>query len=170
MRVLMNFLAWYPGRPVVSRNTGDKVDVRVPIKLDLLGSLGHVTGAGAGCSDEARAGRERGDSGDIYVRGDAVLMKHKVHAGMVDPTVHHIGGAWDGLLDVHLGATARLNASMASVPLQRAGVQHRRSTGTRSSGIGGIGLAQRLKGRGRQGVGARVSWPWTREKQRSSAS
>ena len=61
------------------QNKGDKV------KLDLLGSLGHVTGAGFGCGNQARAGRVRGDNGDTYERGGAVLIKHKVDAGVFKP-------------------------------------------------------------------------------------
>ena len=40
-----------------------KVDVSV--KFDLLCSLGHVTGAGAGCSNEGWTGGEGGDNGDV---------------------------------------------------------------------------------------------------------
>ena len=56
------------------QDEGDKVDVWVPIKTDLLGSLGHVTRPGTGCGSEAWAGRERGGNDDIYVLGDAVLI------------------------------------------------------------------------------------------------
>ena len=41
-----------------------KVDVRVSIKLHLLGSLGHVSRSVTGCDNEAWAGRQRGS---IYV-------------------------------------------------------------------------------------------------------
>ena len=51
MRLLMNFLAWHPGRPVVSRMNGTRLTCgyRYRFKFDLLSSLGHVTWAGAGC-------------------------------------------------------------------------------------------------------------------------
>ena len=68
---------------------GDKVDVRVSIKFDLLGSLGHATRPGTGCGNETGAGREWGDNGDIKERSDAVLIKHKVHAGMFNLAIHH---------------------------------------------------------------------------------
>ena len=83
--------------------------MRVPIKLDLLGSVGHVTRSGTGCGKDAWAGREWGDSGDIYERGDVILIKHQVRAGMFDLIVHLTGEIRDGLLNLYLGATARLN-------------------------------------------------------------
>ena len=90
MSVLMNFLA--SSAACGLQEKGDKYDLRVPFKLDLLGPLGHVTGAG--CGNEARARREQGDNGDIYERGDAVLIKHNAHAGMFNLIVHHTGEAW----------------------------------------------------------------------------
>ena len=42
-------------------------------------------------------------------RGDAVLIKHKVHAGMFNLAIHHTGEVWDGLLDVNLGGAVRVN-------------------------------------------------------------
>ena len=40
------------------QDEGGKVDVWVSGEFDLLCSLGHVTGAGAGCSNEGWAGGE----------------------------------------------------------------------------------------------------------------
>ena len=74
---------------------GIKLMCGYQFKLGLLGSLGQVTGAGTGCGNVARAGRERSDKG-----GDAVFdHTHKVHAGMFNLIVHHTGEAWDGLLN-----------------------------------------------------------------------
>ena len=78
-------------------------------RRDLPGSLGHVTGAGTGCGNEARAGQERCTNGDINERGDAVQIKLEVRAGMFNLIVHHTGEAWDGLLNVNLGAAVRLS-------------------------------------------------------------
>ena len=78
-----------------------KVDMRKPIKFDLLCSLGHVTRSGTGCGNAAWAGRERGDNGDINVRGDAVSTKHEVHAGMFDLMVHHTGDTWGMVCSMH---------------------------------------------------------------------
>ena len=44
MRLLMNFLAWCLGRPVVSSAKGDEVDVWISVEFGLLSSLGHVFG------------------------------------------------------------------------------------------------------------------------------
>ena len=71
------------------QNKSDKVDARVPFKLDLLGSLGHAIGPGTGCGTEAGAGRGWSDCGDIYERGGAVLIKHEVHAGVLNLLAHN---------------------------------------------------------------------------------
>ena len=134
-----------------SRTKEDKVDVRVPFKLDLLGSLGHVTGLGTGCGDEAGAGRDWSDYGDISEHGSADVIKHRVHAG------------------VNLGAVVRLNdvgkapgrcglpavntaAAQASIAMGLVGVH----------GLSHISPVEPLnvqavpcsRGQGRQGVGA----------------
>ena len=38
------------------QDKGDKIEVRVPITLDLLGSLGHVARSDTGCGNETWAG------------------------------------------------------------------------------------------------------------------
>ena len=87
---------------------GGKVDLRVPTKLDLLGSLCHVTRTDTGCSNEV-------------ARGDAVLIQHKVHAGVFN-LVQHTGEDWTGLFDVNFGAVMLLNdVGKAPGPLQHAG-------------------------------------------------
>ena len=62
--------------------------------------LGHVAWAGA-------AGEWR-HNGDIKVRGGAILMKSEIHACVFDRAIHHTREGWNGLFDVHLGATVRL--------------------------------------------------------------
>ena len=52
----MNFLACGPGRLQDER---DKVDVWTSVKLAPFSSLGHVTWAGAGCSNQSRVARNR---------------------------------------------------------------------------------------------------------------
>ena len=53
--------------------------MRVPGEHDLL----------TGSSNEVWGGRERGHSGDICAR--ALVVQHKVHAGLFDLIVHHTG-------------------------------------------------------------------------------
>ena len=88
MILLMNFLAWNPGRTVVSR-----------VKIDLLSSLGNVTWAGPGCNESWAAGKWR-DNSDIKVRGRTVLTKEEIHACVFDLAVHHTREGWNGLLIV----------------------------------------------------------------------
>ena len=90
------------------------------------------------------------------VRGDAVLIKHKVHAGTFNLIVGHTGEAWHSLLNVNM-------RRQGTGPLRRAGGQHRRRTDTHSSGAVGPTicwgrLGPHLRGQGLRGV----SWPWTR--------
>ena len=81
------------------------VDVWIPVKFDLLCSLGPVTWAGTGCWSEGWAAGECRDDGDIKVRGGTVLIKDKTHARVFDLAIHHTSEGWNLLFDVHLGAT-----------------------------------------------------------------
>ena len=78
----------------------NKVDVWISIKFDLLCSFGHVTWAGAGCSNDSWAGRAWRDNGVIKVRGGTILIKVKIHACMFHLAIHHASEGWNGLLDV----------------------------------------------------------------------
>ena len=55
------------------------------------------------------AGKEWSDNGDKNERGDVVLIKHKVLAGVFNLVVHHTREAGHGLFDVDFGAAVRLN-------------------------------------------------------------
>ena len=155
------------------------VDVWVPIKLDLLGPLGHVTRAGTACSNEAWAGRERDNSGDICVRGGAVLIKRKVQAGMLDLVAHHTGEAWHGLLSVFHGVTLRLNdISKASGHCSVPAINTAAVPTPRSSVTGGdpllchrMGQAEATReGSGAAGCGSMSLLAMDTRNQRSSAS
>ena len=87
--LLMNFLAWCPGRPEVPQDERNKVDVRVSIKLDLLCSLRHMTWAGAGCCDEGWVAGERRKNGNIKIRGGDIVIENEVHARLFHLSVHH---------------------------------------------------------------------------------
>ena len=82
----------------------DKVDVWISVKINPLSSLGHVTWAGAGCSNESRAAGEGCHKSNIKVRGGAVVIKNEVNARMFDLTVHLTSEGWNRLLNVHLSA------------------------------------------------------------------
>ena len=56
MRLLLNFLAWCPGRSVVSRMKGTRLMCGYLSNFHLFSSLGHVTHAAfAGCRNESWA-------------------------------------------------------------------------------------------------------------------
>ena len=50
------------------KNERDKIDVRIPIKLGLLRSLGHKTWFCAGSSHQRRIAREGSNDRDIQIR------------------------------------------------------------------------------------------------------
>ena len=82
----------------------------VSFKLDLLGSLGNVTGP---LPAAMRPGLD--ENGVTVATSMKVVMpfffliKHKVHAGVINLLVHHAGEAWNGVFNVNLGAIVRLD-------------------------------------------------------------
>ena len=48
------------------------------------------------------------DNGDVNKRSGAVLIKHKVLAGVCIPVVHNSGEAWNCLLNANLGGAVRV--------------------------------------------------------------
>ena len=133
MRLLMNFLAWYPGRPVVSRMNGTRL-TWISGNFDLLCSLGHVTWAGAGCCDDGSAAGEWSDTGDIEVRGGTVLIKEKIHACVFDLAIHDTSEGRNGLLDEPLGAPCvSVSHQLGTWPLRHACDRHRLRIDTHSS-------------------------------------
>ena len=68
MKLLMNFFGVVSRAASGPQDERNKVDVWVSIKLDLLGSLGHMTWAGAGCCDEGWVAGERRNNGNIKIR------------------------------------------------------------------------------------------------------
>ena len=74
------------------------------VNFDLLCSLGHVTWAGAGCSNESWAGREWRDNGDVKARGGAIVIKNEIHARVCNLTIHPAIEGKDRLFDERLGA------------------------------------------------------------------
>ena len=51
----------------------------ISVKFALLSALGHVSWAGAGCSNKGRIAGERSNNGNIQVRGRTVEVKDKIH-------------------------------------------------------------------------------------------
>ena len=105
MRLLMNFFGVASRAASSLQAERDKVDVWISVKFGLFSSLGHVTWMFAGCSNEGGVAGKRSHNGDIQVRGGTVEAENKVHARVLPLTVHDTSEIWNGLFDVHLGAT-----------------------------------------------------------------
>ena len=119
-------------------------------------------------------------------------MKHDVHAGMFNLAVHDTGEVWNGLLNVNLGATVRLNvigkapghcgvpavnttAVPASTAMAMVGI-HRLATAMAMVGIHRLATCQPrcafvgAEGLGAAGCGRMSLLAMDTRKQRSSAS
>ena len=77
----------------------------ISVKFDLLRSSVHATWADTASSNEGWAAGDWRDNGDIEVRGGTILIKDEIHACVFDLATHRTSEGWNGLLDVHLGAT-----------------------------------------------------------------